>query len=72
MGLAKSLGAALLADKIFAHEAYPMEVIWEAAPDEMFASHWQNRASHLAAGTALSDKHVITAIQSSFSNSEAD
>ena len=58
MGLAKSMGAALFADKIFAREACSMSMIWEAVQDEKFASHWQHRASYLAAGQALTYKHV--------------
>ena len=58
MGLAKSMGAALFADKIFAREACSMGMIWEAVPDQNFASHWLHCASYLAAGPALTYKHV--------------
>tara|TARA_B100000787_G_C15993342_1_gene206830 strand:+ start:164 stop:385 length:222 start_codon:yes stop_codon:yes gene_type:complete len=58
MGLAKSLGAALFADKIFAREACSMGMIWETVPDEKFTSHWQHCAAYLAAGPTLTYKHV--------------
>ena len=48
-----------------------MGMIWEAVPEENFASHLQNWAAHLAAGPTLIYKYVKTAIRSSFSNSEA-
>jgi len=53
MGLAKSMGAALFADKFFAREACSMGMILQAVPDEKFASYWQHRASHLAADPTL-------------------
>ena len=58
MGLAKSMGAALFADKIFAREACSMGMIWEAVPDEKFTSHWKHCAAYLAAGPTLTYKHV--------------
>ena len=58
MGLAKSMGAALFADKIFAREACFIGMIWEAVPDQKFANHWQHRAVYLAADPTLTCKHV--------------
>ena len=72
MGLARSIGAALFADKIFARDASSMGMIWEAVADEKFVSHWQARAAHLAVGPTLTYSYVKTAIRSSFSNSEAE
>ena len=66
------MGTALFPDKIFAREACSMGMIWEAASDEKFASHWLHRTAHLAAGPTLNYKYVKIAIRSSFSNSEAD
>ena len=60
MGLAKAMGAALFADKIYARQASEMGMIWESVADEKFLAHWQARG------------HVKTAIRQSLSNSEED
>ena len=44
MGLAKAMGAALFADKIYARQASEMGMIWESVADEKFAAQWQARA----------------------------
>jgi 2-(1,2-epoxy-1,2-dihydrophenyl)acetyl-CoA isomerase len=72
MGLAKSMGTALFADKVFARDACSMGMIWEAVADEKFVSHWKSRAAHLAAGPTLTYGHIKTAIRSSFTNSEVE
>jgi len=72
MGLAKSMGVALFADKIFAREASAMGMIWEFVADEKFSSHWQARAAHLAEGPTLTYGFIKTAIRSSFANSEVE
>ena len=50
MGLAKAMGAALFADKIYARQASEMGMIWESVADEKFETQWQARAAHLASG----------------------
>ena len=72
MGLAKAMGAALFADKIYARQASEMGMIWESVADEKFLAHWQARAAHLASGPTETYGHVKTAIRQSFSNSEED
>ena len=72
MGLAKAMGAALFADKIYARQASEMGMIWESVADEKFAAQWQARAEHLASGPTETYCHVKTAIRQSFSNSEED
>ena len=72
MGLAKAMGAALFADKIYARQASEMGMLWESVADEKFLAHWQARAAHLASGPTETYGHVKTAIRQSFSNSEED
>ena len=72
MGLAKAMGTALFADKIYARQASEMGMIWESIADEKFLAHWQARAAHLASGPTETYGHVKTAIRQSFSNSEED
>jgi 2-(1,2-epoxy-1,2-dihydrophenyl)acetyl-CoA isomerase len=70
MGLAKAMGAALFADKIYARQASEMGMIWESVADEKFASQWQARAAHLTTGPTETYGHLKTAIRQSLSNSE--
>ena len=72
MGLAKAMGAALFADKIYARQASEMGMIWESVADEKFETQWQARAAHLASGPTETYGHVKTAIRQSLSNSEED
>ena len=71
MGMAKSMGAALFAEKISAQDASAMGMIWESVSDAKFDNHWQRRAAQLAAGPTITYGHVKTAIRRSFENSEA-
>ncbi|MEM6758334.1 MAG: enoyl-CoA hydratase-related protein [Pseudomonadota bacterium] len=68
MGMAKAMGAALFADKISARQADAWGMIWEAVPDDTFASHWQARATHLATGPTQAFKAVKRAIRASWNN----
>lgn len=69
MGMAKAMGAALLADKITATQAERWGMIWEVTPDEDFAETWQARAAHLAAGPTAAYAEAKNAIRASFENS---
>lgn len=68
MGLAKSMGAALFAEKITARQADDWGLIWEAVPDEAFEDTWKARAAHLAKGPTEAYRHVKAAMRASFDN----
>lgn len=50
MGLAKSIGATLFAEKITAEQADAWGLIWEAVSSVVFDDHWRKRAAYLAKG----------------------
>lgn len=50
VGLQRAMGAALLAEPVSATKAVEWGMIWEAVPDERFASVVADRAAKLAAG----------------------
>lgn len=50
VGLQRAMGAALLAEPVAARQAESWGMIWEAAPDDQFASVVSARAAKLAAG----------------------
>ncbi|SPF80738.1 enoyl-CoA hydratase-related protein [Pseudoprimorskyibacter insulae] len=68
MGLAKSMGAALFAEKITAQQADDWGLIWEAVADDAFEAHWKARAAHLAKGPSEAYRHLKTALWASFDN----
>lgn len=72
MGQAKSMGAALFAEKIYSRQASDWGMIWESVKDEEFEAHWQSRAAHLAAGPTISYQYAKTAIRESFEHNELD
>lgn len=72
MGLAKSMGAALFADKIYSSQASDWGMIWESVADDEFETHWKSRAAHLAVGPTISYKYAKTAIRESFENNELE
>lgn len=72
MGLAKSMGAALFADKISAQQADDWGMIWESVPDSDFETHWKARAAHLANGPTAAYAHVKTALRGAFENDLED
>ena len=68
VGLARAMGAMLFAQKVTATQAAEWGMIWEAVPDDGFASDWQARATHLAAGPSLAYRGVKQALRASFDN----
>jgi len=72
MGAAKAMGAALFADKISARKADEWGMIWEAVPDDTFATHWRDRAMHLAMGPTAAYAATKHAIRASWGNSLED
>jgi len=66
VGLARAMGAMLFAEKVSAVQAAQWGMIWEAVPDAGFATHWQARAAHLAAGPSLAYRGVKQALRASF------
>ncbi len=68
IGMAKSMGAALFADKITATEAERLGMIWEVAPDATFEQTWQSRARVLANGPTQAYKRIKDSIRATFEN----
>ncbi|RLJ41762.1 2-(1,2-epoxy-1,2-dihydrophenyl)acetyl-CoA isomerase [Litoreibacter meonggei] len=68
VGMAKAMGAALFAEPLTAEQASAMGMIWEAVPDDDFAQHWKDRATHLANGPTEAYARVKKIIRSSFEN----
>ncbi len=68
IGLARSMGAMLLADKITARQAADWGMIYEAVPDEGFAAHVRARAAQLAAGPTVAYRGVKQMLRASFGN----
>ncbi len=68
IGFARAMGAALFADRIPARQAAEWGLIWEAVPDEEFASHVDERARQLANGPTRAYRLIKQAIRASFDN----
>ena len=68
IGLARSMGAMLLGDKITARQAADWGMIYEAVPDADFAAHVLARAAQLAAGPAVAYRGVKAMLRASFGN----
>ena len=68
VGMAKTLGAAMFADRISAGDASRWGMIWEAVPDDIFEAHWQARAKQLASGPTLAFKLLKSALRESYNN----
>lgn len=68
IGLARSMGAMLFADRISARQAADWGMIYECVPDQDFASHVMARAQSLAAGPTVAYRGVKTALRASFGN----
>jgi 2-(1,2-epoxy-1,2-dihydrophenyl)acetyl-CoA isomerase len=68
MGMAKTMGAALFAEKISAREADDWGMIWEAVPDAGFDAHWRARAAHLAEGPTAAYATMKSVIRATWAN----
>lgn len=68
IGLARSMGAMLLGDKITARQAADWGMIYEAVPDAGFAAHVRARAAQLSAGPAVAYRGVKAMLRASFGN----
>jgi 2-(1,2-epoxy-1,2-dihydrophenyl)acetyl-CoA isomerase len=68
IGLARSMGAMLLGDKISARQAADWGMIYEAVPDDTFAETVRKRAAQLAAGPAVAYRGVKEMLRASFAN----
>jgi 2-(1,2-epoxy-1,2-dihydrophenyl)acetyl-CoA isomerase len=68
-GLAKAMGAALFAEKITADEADAWGLIWEAVPDEAFATTVAARAAQLAQGPTTAYRLIRQALRAGLGNS---
>lgn len=69
MGMAKTMGAALFADKISARQADDWGLIWEAVPDADFEARWKERAAHLASGPTAAYAAIKRVLRESLDNS---
>jgi 2-(1,2-epoxy-1,2-dihydrophenyl)acetyl-CoA isomerase len=68
IGMAKSMGASLFAEKISAEQADKWGLIWEAVPDKHFEATWKARAAHLAQGPTVAYKNIKEAFRASLGN----
>jgi 2-(1,2-epoxy-1,2-dihydrophenyl)acetyl-CoA isomerase len=68
IGMARAMGAMLLADKIPARQAADWGMIYESVPDEGFAAHIRARALALAAGPTTAYRGVKAMLRASFQN----
>lgn len=68
IGLARSMGAMLLGDKITARQAADWGMIYECVPDQGFADHIRARAAHLAEGPGVAYRGVKEMLRASFAN----
>lgn len=68
IGLARSMGAMLLGDKITARQAADWGMIYECVEDAGFAARVQARAAQLAAGPGVAYRGVKTMLRGSFAN----
>ena len=72
VGLPRAMGMALFADRIPARQAADWGLIWEAVPDEAFATHWQARARSLAQGPTEALRRTKAALRAADVNSHAE
>ncbi len=72
MGMAKSMGASLFAEKISSEQADKWGLIWESVPDEEFEATWKARAAHLAEGPTVAYQNIKKAFRVSLDNSLED
>lgn len=68
VGMARAMGAMLLAEPIPAAQAADWGMIWEAVPDADFEARWKARATGLASGPTLALAAVKQALRASPGN----
>lgn len=68
VGMARAMGAMLLAEKVTARQAADWGMIWEAVPDADFAATVAARAGTLAKGPTTAYRGVKAAVRASFDN----
>lgn len=68
IGLARSMGAMLLGDKVTARQAADWGMIYDCVADADFAANVQARAAQLAAGPGVAYKGVKQMLRASFAN----
>jgi 2-(1,2-epoxy-1,2-dihydrophenyl)acetyl-CoA isomerase len=68
IGMARAMGAMLLAEKVTARQAADWGMIWEAVPDADFAATVAARAQQLAKGPGVAYRGVKLAVRASFDN----
>jgi 2-(1,2-epoxy-1,2-dihydrophenyl)acetyl-CoA isomerase len=71
IGLARAMGASLFGDAISADKAAAWGMIYESVEDDLFATHWQARAAHLAQGPTIAYQGLKEALHASAGNSYA-
>lgn len=68
IGMARSMGAMLLGDRISAREAADWGMIYEVVADDGFADRVRARAAQLAAGPGVAYRGVKDLLRASFAN----
>jgi 2-(1,2-epoxy-1,2-dihydrophenyl)acetyl-CoA isomerase len=68
VGFARAMGAALFAEKVTARQAADWGMIWDCVPEADFATHWMDRARHLAQGPTVAYRNIKTALRQSYAN----
>jgi 2-(1,2-epoxy-1,2-dihydrophenyl)acetyl-CoA isomerase len=68
IGMARAMGAMMFADKVPARQAADWGMIYEAVPDDSFATRWQDRARHLATGPTATYAALKEALRESPGN----
>lgn len=72
VGMARAMGAMLLAEPVPARQAADWGMIWEAVPDAEFEARWRARATALAKGPTVALSAVKQALRASPGNGLAE
>lgn len=72
VGMARAMGAMLLAEPVPARQAADWGMIWEAVPDAEFEARWRARAAALAAGPTVALSALKQALRASPGNGLAE
>jgi 2-(1,2-epoxy-1,2-dihydrophenyl)acetyl-CoA isomerase len=68
VGLARAMGAALLAEPVSARDAAAWGMIWEAVPEPEFEARWTSVAARLASGPTLAYRAIKESLRHSLEN----